>query len=151
MKPRFVIATFVILALAVPASMLAQGSKAEQGVQASLAQLQQANLKGGDESASMLDKLLADEYVRIHPNGAIYTKAQILDGFRTGKTKIEKLDLSVVKVYIYGHTAVVTGVASYGGKAMNTDLTGQSRWTRIFVKRGSNWQCVLYQTTRIAS
>jgi hypothetical protein len=57
MKPRIMIAVLLVVALAVPASMLAQGSsKAEQEVRTVLDQSDQANLKGGAEAAATFDK-----------------------------------------------------------------------------------------------
>ena len=58
MKPRIVIATLLVVVLTIPASMLAQGSKAEQEVRAVLAEMQQALLKSGAEAAATLDKYL---------------------------------------------------------------------------------------------
>ena len=68
MKPRFVIVTLLVLALAVPASILAQGSKAEKEVRAVIDELQEANLKGGAEGAVIFDKYLADDLTRLPAN-----------------------------------------------------------------------------------
>ena len=72
MKPRFVIAMLLVLALAVPVSMLAQDSKAEKEVRAVLEEQRQANLMGGAEAATAFDKLFADDYVRITADGAVH-------------------------------------------------------------------------------
>ena len=154
MKLRSVIVMLVILALAVPATMLAQQSKAEQEVQAALEQLRQANVKGGAEGAAIFDKYLGDDFVRILNRGT-YTKAETLDAIRTGKQHTESQGLSDVKIRIYGKTAVATGVLnakSAGPLAANDTLAAtQSRFTRVFVKRAGIWQCVLFQTTLIAA
>jgi len=152
MKPRFVIVMLVILALAVPATMLAQQSKAEKEVRAALEEFRQANLKGGAEGAAILEKSLADDYTRILNNGAVGGKAQSLDNLRTGKTRYESFEYSDLKIRIYGKTAVVTAIvkttgATYG---MATSPTGV-RWTQILVKRNGKWQPVLTQSTRLAS
>jgi ABC-type sugar transport system substrate-binding protein len=79
MKPRLVIVMLLVLALAVPASMLAQqNSKAEKEVQAVVDKLQQANLKGGDEAIAVFYKYYTDDFVRIMPSGATFTKADLL-------------------------------------------------------------------------
>jgi len=151
MKPRFVIVVLLVLALAVPASMLAQqNSKAEKEVRAILAQTEQANLKGGAEAAAAFDKLFADEYTRIPPSGAALTKADIVNGFRTGKISYQKFDLSDVKVRIYGNTAVVTGIVKSVAEQAGIKSTGNpARFTRVFVKRDGIWKQVLNQSTRI--
>jgi hypothetical protein len=151
MKPRLVIAMLLVFALAVPVSVLAQGSsKTEQEVRAVLDQSEQANLKGGAEAAATFDKILGDDYTRIPPNGAALTKADIVNGFKTGKIKVGSLEDSDVKIRIYGHTAVVTGVTTEKGMLSGTSVSGKARWTRIFVKRGSDWKIVLFQSTNIA-
>jgi hypothetical protein len=149
MKPRLVIAMLLVFALAVPASMLAQQSKAEKEVRAVLDQITAANLKGGDEAAAAFDKLFADDYTRITSDGAVHNKADMLNGFRTGKTKIETMELSDIKIRIYGHTAVVTGNTNSKGVLVGANIPQRTRFTRVLVKRGGTWESVLYQNTRI--
>jgi ketosteroid isomerase-like protein len=151
MKPRFVIAMALVLALAVPASMLAQGSKAERQVRAVLGKIQQAQ-KGGPEAATTLDKYLADDYTLILPNGAVLTKAENVEGFRSGKSAYQKFDFSDVKVRVYGNTALVTGIVKGAGEMAGQKYTGnrRSRFTRVLVKQNGIWRLVLTQNTRIA-
>jgi ketosteroid isomerase-like protein len=150
MKPRFAIAMLLVLALAIPATMLAQQSKAEKEVRAVIDELTQANLKGDAEAAAIFDKYLGDDFVRIPPSGAIYTKADMLDGWRTGKIKVDSLDLSDIKIHMYGNTAVATAISRAKSTVLGETMSGPTRYTRVFVKRGGIWQCVLYQNTIIA-
>ena len=142
----------VILALAVPASMLAQQSKAEKEVRAALEEFRQANLKGGAEGAAILEKSLADEYTRISTEGNVFNKAQALDSIRTGKTRYESIEYSNLKISIYGKTAVATEIVTSKGRTygVGTSPTGV-RWTQVLVKRNGKWQPVLLQTTRLGS
>jgi hypothetical protein len=151
MKPRFVIIVLLALSLAVPALMVAQGSKAEQEVRAVLAQSEQANLKGGAEAAATFEKILADDLTRIPPSGIALTKADIVNGFRTGKIKVESLENSDIKIRIYRRTAIATGVSTRKETFLGAGVTGSSRWTRVLVKRGGAWQIVLSQNTNIAN
>jgi len=150
MKPHFAIAMLLVVALAVPVAVLAQGSsKAEQEVRAVLDQSDQANLKGGAEAAATFDKIIGDDYTRIPANGAALTKADIVNGFKTGKIKVQSLKNSDIKIHIYGHTAVVTGILTEEA-FLGAPVTGNSRWTRVLVKRNGVWQLVLFQNTNIA-
>ena len=90
MKPRFVIVMLLVLALAVPASMLAQQSKAEKEIRGVIDELNQANLKSGAEAALVFDKYYANEYQRIFSNGAVYTKAAVLDGYRLERPRLSR-------------------------------------------------------------
>jgi len=151
MKRSLAIVALVILALAVPVSMLAQqNSKAEKEVRAIIDELTAANLKGGPEVVPIFDKYLADDFVRIPPSGAIYTKADMLDGWKTGKIKVQSAELSDLKIRVYGNTAVVTAISTAKSNVLGEAMSGQSRYTRVLVKRGGTWKCVLYQNTTIA-
>jgi len=153
MKPRFVIAVLLVIALAAPASMLAQQSKAakEKEVRAVFDEIQKGVLKGGVEAAATLDKYNADDFTLIQGNGSVLTKAETSEGYRSGKTGFQKMDLSDVKVRIYGNTAVVTGIVTYIGEQAGLKNTGNSsRFTRVFVKRDGIWKQVVNQSTRIA-
>jgi len=147
MKPRFVIGMLLVLALAVPASMLAQQSKAEKEVRAVVDEINQANRTGGAEGAAVFEKYLADGLVRVPVSGALLTKADIVNGFKTGKINVDRLDISDIKVEMYGKTAVVTGIEKRSSMLLGTDVSGMARWTRVFVKRGGVWQLVAYGTT----
>jgi ketosteroid isomerase-like protein len=151
MKLRSVIVMLLILTLAVPATMLAQqNSKAEKEVRAILDEIQQAVLKGGVEAAATLDKYNADDFTLIQGNGAVQTKAQNLEGYRSGKTGFQKMDLSDVKVRVYGNTAVVTGIEKYIGEQAGVKSTDKpARFTRVLVKRDGTWKQVLKQSTNI--
>jgi ketosteroid isomerase-like protein len=150
MKRSLAIVALVILALAVPVSMLAQQSKAEKEIRAIIDELTTANLKGGPEVVPIFDKYLADDFVRIPPSGAIYTKADMLDGWKTGKIKVQSAELSDLKIRVYGNTAVVTAISTAKSNVLGEAMSGQSRYTRVLVKRGGTWKCVLYQNTTIA-
>ena len=149
MKRSLAIVTLVILALAVPASMLAQqNSKAEKEVRAQIEEIRQMALKSGEaESAAFYDKYNADDVVRIPPDGTLNTKAQVLDGLRSGNLKLESFDFSDVKILIHGKTAVVTGIESGKGTYLGTPWTGAFRWSRVLEKRNGIWKVVLYQDT----
>jgi hypothetical protein len=150
MKRSLAIVALVILALAVPVSMLAQQSKAEKEIRAIIDELTAANLKGGDEAAAVFEKYTGDDIARIPGNGTVLTKADILDGFRSGKIKVESLENSDIKIRIYGHTAVATGTSTRKETFMGARVSGGSRWTRVLVKRNGVWQTVLFQNTNIA-
>ena len=145
------IVTLAILALTVPVQMLAQqNNKAEKEIRAVIAQLSQANIKAGADAVVIFEKYLADDFVRIPPNGAVFTKSDVVNANRTAKSGLEAQDLSDIKIRIYGNTAVATGILNSKGRSpLGYGAVQQSRWTRVFVKRGGNWQCVLYQNTTI--
>ncbi len=144
MKRVVIVLAFIVAASALA---LAQGSNVEQSIKALTEQLRQATLKG---DAATLDKLLADDYIWIDSVGATRTKADALEGFKSGKLKYEALEFSDMKVRVYGDTALVNTTADSKGHLGDRQFSGQYRNIRVWVKGKGQWQIVSFQTTRIA-
>nr|MBA3766029.1 nuclear transport factor 2 family protein [Acidobacteriota bacterium] len=63
------------------------------------------------------------------------------------KYKLSRSDR--LKVRVYGETAVVTGRATVKGKYKGMDISGQYRYTHVFVKQRGHWLVVTAQQTRV--
>jgi ketosteroid isomerase-like protein len=96
-----------------------------------------------------LDKQTSDDYTLINMNGLVSDKAQMIEGFKSGKNKLSSDELSDMKVRVYGDTAVVTGKVTVKGIMGGKDVTGPAMFTRVYVKKGGQWQSVALQQTRI--
>jgi ketosteroid isomerase-like protein len=99
---------------------------------------------------SMVDRLLADDYLGISANGTLETKADELATRRSGTLKITELELSDIKVRIYGDTAVVTSKAELVGKKGDRDISGRYRYTRVYSNRAGQWRIVSFEASRIS-
>lgn len=55
-----------------------------------------------------------------------------------------------MKVRVYGSTAVIMGKADVKGMLGGKDATGQIMFTRVYVKKGGQWQSVAFQQTSVA-
>jgi ketosteroid isomerase-like protein len=96
-----------------------------------------------------LDKQTSDDYTLINMNGQVSDKAQMIEGFKSGKNKLSSDEVSDMKVRLYGDTAIVTGKVAVKGMMGGKDVTGQALFTRVYVKKGGQWQSVALQQTRI--
>jgi ketosteroid isomerase-like protein len=101
-------------------------------------------------NVSEVDRLLADDYLGINANGTLETKADELTRRRTGSLHITQLDLSDIKVRIYGDTAVVTSKADLVGKNGDRDISGRFRYTRVYSNRMGQWRIVSFEASRIS-
>jgi ketosteroid isomerase-like protein len=95
-----------------------------------------------------LDRLLADDWIIVEPDGNIIDKARFLGVIRSGALSHESMESTDLKVRVYGNTALVTGLTTSKGKFMGQDFTSCERATDIFVKQADRWQCVFTQLTR---
>ena len=98
-----------------------------------------------------VDRLLADDYLGINANGTLETKADELTRRRSGSLHITQLDLSDIKVRIYGDTAVVTSKAEVIGKNGDRDISGRYRYTRVYSNREGQWRIVSFEASRISN
>jgi ketosteroid isomerase-like protein len=109
-------------------------------------QRNEAILKG---DTATLDKLTSDDYANTTAQGKIEKKAEILDGFKSGKIKFDSRELSDLDVRVYGNTAVVTGQVNQKSTNNGADTSGQNRFTRVYVKQNGRWVSVANQATPI--
>lgn len=95
------------------------------------------------------ERIAADEYIFTDPTGAVHDKQGDIEQSKSGTIIIESAELDDMKVRVYGETSVVTARNTIIGNAMGQDISGQYRFTDVFVRRDGRWQCVASQMTRI--
>ncbi|HZS48266.1 MAG TPA: nuclear transport factor 2 family protein [Blastocatellia bacterium] len=99
--------------------------------------------------ADTLNRLWADDYIFVNPVGLVLTKAQRLESFRSGMTKLESYTRDQESIRVYGNMAIVIYRSTVKGQAGGQDMSSQRRVTTVLEKRGGNWQAVSQQSTRI--
>jgi ketosteroid isomerase-like protein len=102
------------------------------------------------KDVAVLDRLLADDFTNTVPEGKVFTKAQFMADFKSGEDVSTSQVLSDMKVRVYGDTAVVTYVEQAKETYKGRDISGTSRWTDTWVKRGGSWQCVASHGSKVA-
>lgn len=152
-----------LLALMVAASPLAFGQatqgqsgqatgSGQQVVEQELMNLERELMQAGiKRDIQVLDRAVADDYTYTAPDGMVMNRSQARAVFMSGDYVIESGDLDDMKVRIYGDTAVVTGRSTEKSKYKGQDVSGQYRWTDVFVKQGGRWRVVATHVSRIAS
>jgi ketosteroid isomerase-like protein len=98
--------------------------------------------------ADALDRLLADDWIIVEPDGGMIDKARFLGVIRSGALFHESMESTDLRVRVYGNTALVTALTTSKGKFMGQDFSSCERATDIFVKQADRWQCVFTQLTR---
>ncbi len=96
-----------------------------------------------------VEKQTAEDYTFVNMFGQATDKKQLLDQMKSGDLKLSADDISDVKVRVYGNTAVVTGKSTIKGTMHGQDASGQSLFTRVYVKKGGQWQTVALQQTKL--
>jgi ketosteroid isomerase-like protein len=144
--------TLMFLALGHGSTAVAQTTEAtvrnaQQEIKTLQGQLLQAILKS---DTSVMEKHYSDDYIAIHGDGKLTTKAEEIEHFRSGVTKYDSITVREAKIRTYGDTAVVNTLASVTTLVNGKRFSGDVRNTRVWVKDSGNWKVVVFQTTRVA-
>ncbi|MEP6699352.1 MAG: nuclear transport factor 2 family protein [Verrucomicrobiota bacterium] len=98
--------------------------------------------------ASVIEKVVANDFVGTSSGGRLGSKATLLAEMRRDKNTYKSAASRQMSVHVYGsNVAVVFGTAKESG----TDPSGRAfartyRFTDTWVKRGGEWQCVAAHT-----
>jgi ketosteroid isomerase-like protein len=96
-----------------------------------------------------LGAMMTDDLTYTHASAVTESKAEFLDGLRTGKYLYREISPRDRKVRVHGDAAIVSGpchvVIEPGGKRTEIDLY----FTELYVKEGGAWKMALWQSTRL--
>jgi ketosteroid isomerase-like protein len=118
----------------------------EQQIKGLEKQWTDADLK---HDAEALDRILADDVVDISSTGQVQGKVEDLADLKSGEPKLESMSVEDMKVRVFGIAVVVNGHYTMKGTYKGKDISGEGRFTDVFVKRQGRWQCVSTQGTPI--
>jgi ketosteroid isomerase-like protein len=88
---------------------------------------------------SVLERLLADDFIGVDIDGSHYSKADAIKDFRTQPSEFVSNHLNEVEIRFYGDTAVAQGNEGWKKK---DGTPGKFVWTDTWIKRGGKWQIV---------
>jgi ketosteroid isomerase-like protein len=119
--------------------------RTEQEIRRLLDELAIAHLR---TDVAALDRIRADDIVFTTADGRVLQKAQMQ--LAQGDLVLSVYAQDDVRVRVYGDAAVATGRITSEGMFRGQPRAGQTRFTRVFAKRGGRWQLVANQLTRIS-
>ncbi len=96
-----------------------------------------------------LDRFIADDCVITDPAGNVWTKAQFLEGLKSGEGAVKSFMLDNMKARIYGNAAVVNGRMTANQTFKGQDISGQYQCTDVFIKTAGRWRCVAIHLSMI--
>jgi ketosteroid isomerase-like protein len=101
-------------------------------------------------NSTVMENLLADDYMAITASGMLQTKDQTLASLRAGRMHFTTLDISDRKVRFYGTTALVTSLAAIQGTTTDGEVSGSYRYTRVYVRDAQGaWKIVSFEVSKI--
>ncbi len=111
-------------------------------------QIRNALLSG---DSSILDKVLADDFLGISANGTLSDKQQYLRRIGRHEHQFTRIDTFDRKIRIQPATAIVTTTANVTGNLDGTPIAGVFRYTRVYARQpGGAWKVINFEATRVS-
>lgn len=98
---------------------------------------------------AVMSTMLAEDYLGISGDGTLATKAETLAAFRSGTIRFSKIDISDLKIRVFGPTVVVVSRARVAGANNGEDISGHYRYTRVYHRINGTWQIVSFEASSI--
>ena len=89
--------------------------------------------------ASVVERILANDFIGVDPRGQLYDKAKMISDTRDGAKFFASNHLNEVKIRFYGDTAVAQGSESWERR---TGERGRFLWTDTWLRRDGRWEIV---------
>jgi ketosteroid isomerase-like protein len=147
--PRQFIAHISFLSLLLSAAVPVQAQQSKADSDAAISQTLQAMERDWlnaekNHDATVFERLVADDWIAITPDGTSQTKAERATEIKTAHTT--SATLGDMKVRVFGDTAVVTGTDDETTVQDGKKSSDHYVWTDVFVKRNGKWLAVASQT-----
>ena len=99
---------------------------------------------------SFLERYLSDDYAGTDPDGTVRDKKGEIEAMKLATVALAEMKPIEIMVRTYGDAAVITGRSIIEAKVNGQDVSGQYRFTDVWIKQGDRWQAVASQVNRIA-
>jgi len=90
---------------------------------------------------SVIERILADDYVGVAPDGTMTSKRSEIEETRAGPAHVASNHVNQVKVRFYGDMAIAQGSETWEHKS-GEPLRGRYVWTDTWLRRNHVWQVV---------
>jgi len=138
----------VVLAGAVPVQAEQPKADSDAAISQTLQAMEQAWLNAEkNHDAAAFEKLVADDWIAVSPDGKNQTKAERAAEIKTAH--IVSATLGDMKVRVFGDTAVVTGTDDEITMTDGKKSSDHYVWSDVFLKRNGKWLAVASQTAQI--
>jgi ketosteroid isomerase-like protein len=137
-KGFFIAAAVLVCSFYAWGTQDSEHSSFERYIKDSESQWAEAGVKG---DTATIERILADDFVGVAPDGSFYDKAAEIANTRAQKGNTLSNHLIDVKVRFFGDTAVAQGSERWE-KRSGEPKRGRYVWTDTWVHRNDKWQIV---------
>ena len=96
-----------------------------------------------------LNQLIGDDLIYTHSSARMDTKQSLIGAMQSGSTVYTAMEPSEVVAQDLGDTVVLTGACAISVVSGGKPNSFKVRFIDVWAKRGSGWQMVTWQSTRL--
>jgi ketosteroid isomerase-like protein len=137
-KTVLLAAVLLVLGLEVIPAQQDSETRVEQYIKTSEQQWAEAGIH---RDTATVERILADDFLGVAPDGSFYDKAKELTNAKENTEDFLSNHVSSVKIRFFGDTAVAQGTENWQQRS-GTPKHGEYVWTDTWVKRREKWQIV---------
>jgi ketosteroid isomerase-like protein len=137
-KALLLVAGALIGAIYVASAQESGTAEAERYIKESERQWAESVVTG---DAALVERILAEDFVGVDPDGNFYDKAKMVAETREASKYFISNHLNEVKVRFFGDAAVAQGSESWVRRS-GSPLRGRFVWTDTWIRRNGKWQIV---------
>jgi ketosteroid isomerase-like protein len=101
------------------------------------------------QDVAVLDRVMANDFSGVSPNGEPYTKPEAIADVQSGFYAVARMDLENVKVRVLGDFAIVTYYQNEKSTLGKEDRSGRYVFTDVWVNRDDDWKVISSQGTPV--
>ena len=102
------------------------------------------------QDAVTLDRLWSRDLVFTFPSGTVSDKSKRISAQKPSDASADSTNINdLVKVNVYGKTAVVTVLSTWKGKAGTQEYSEQYQATHVWIKQQGRWQLVAAHVSQV--
>lgn len=96
---------------------------------------------------SVLDRIIADDWVGIDGSGLVISKRDLLERVKSTVPFLDPYKFDEINLRMFQDAAIVNGRLSGTRRGKDGTFYIEQRYTRVYVKRDGRWQAVATQVT----
>ncbi len=134
-----------------PSGAASSTTRESSGVSDQLKKLEDEWARAGmNKDRAAMERIEADDYLFVMPDGNVRNKTQDLEALaKSNYTSFSNRDMQVRM--LGNDTAEVVGITHIAGTENGQDISGDYRFTDVFVNKNGKWQAVSTQSTKLQS
>ena len=102
-----------------------------------------------EQNYSALERLYADDYMLVRPDGSVLNRQEVLQDLRSGGLRSHSIELSQTEVRLHGSTGLLTAECQAVSSRSGMESRSHFRLIAVYVQQGQSIKLAYFQSTSL--